>query len=114
MDDFVGREAQLTRLAELAEEGGTVVVSGPPGAGKATLALHAARQLADRFPGGRLMVDLRGMDDTPPVTTDLCCCAESAGRDGPGLGGSGTAGLPRAVPVDAHRTPTAADAGQRP
>ncbi|WP_073499347.1 ATP-binding protein [Actinacidiphila paucisporea] len=76
IDDFVGREAELIRLAALAGRQPTglpvvVAVSGPPGAGKTTLALHAARELADRFPDGHLMVDLRGMDDDPPGPAEL-------------------------------------------
>ncbi|MGW6208447.1 ATP-binding protein [Streptomyces sp. NPDC055089] len=76
IQDFAGRQAELTRLTELAEQaasGQPVVVAlpGPPGTGKTTLALHAARLLADRFSDGQLMVDLRGMDDTPPGPAEL-------------------------------------------
>ncbi|MFJ6434245.1 ATP-binding protein [Streptomyces sp. NPDC091416] len=74
--DFAGRETELARLTALAAQaasGQPVVVAlpGPPGTGKTTLALHAARMLADRFPDGQLMVDLRGMDDTPPGPAEL-------------------------------------------
>ncbi|MFD7569049.1 hypothetical protein ACFV6U_00790 [Streptomyces sp. NPDC059810] len=41
-------------------------MSGPPGTGNASLALRAAHELAERFPDGQLMLDLRGMDDDPP------------------------------------------------
>ncbi|WP_328476885.1 NB-ARC domain-containing protein [Streptomyces sp. NBC_00377] len=76
IDDFVGREGELTRLAELAEHGEAaqpvvVAVSGPPGTGKTTLALQAARNLADRFPDGQLVLDLSGTDDDPPGPAEL-------------------------------------------
>ncbi|MFC9336972.1 ATP-binding protein [Streptomyces sp. NPDC057020] len=76
IDDFVGREAELARLAALAAREGAgipvvVAVSGPPGTGKTTLALRAAHELAERFPDGQLMLDLRGMDDDPPDAAEL-------------------------------------------
>ncbi|MEV1068717.1 tetratricopeptide repeat protein [Streptomyces sp. NPDC050263] len=76
VDDFVGRERELARLTELAaHEAGAqpvvVAVCGPPGTGKTTLALHAARDLADRFPDGQLVLDLRGTDDDPPGPAEL-------------------------------------------
>ncbi|MFJ4584941.1 ATP-binding protein [Streptomyces echinatus] len=84
IDDFVGRDQELARLAEFgahaASPGGpdgtaghpvVVALYGPPGTGKTTLALHAADRLAERFPGGRLVVDLRGMDEEPPTSEEL-------------------------------------------
>ncbi|MFD5624861.1 helix-turn-helix domain-containing protein [Streptomyces sp. NPDC127072] len=82
INDFVGRDQELAWLQARASEqrddtGGAdhrpavVTVSGPPGAGKTTLTLHAAQELADRFPDGRMVLDLRGMDDTPASTAEL-------------------------------------------
>ncbi|WP_299534240.1 tetratricopeptide repeat protein [uncultured Streptomyces sp.] len=90
IDDFAGRDRELDALRALAESAAarssdragdgaqrpaappvTVAVSGPPGTGKTTLALHAARDLAGRFPDGQLVVDLRGMDDEPPGPAEL-------------------------------------------
>ncbi|MEV7671709.1 helix-turn-helix domain-containing protein [Streptomyces sp. NPDC088752] len=76
IDDFVGREAELARLRALTGQGtagipAVVAVSGPPGAGKTTLALRAAHDLAGRFPDGQLMFDLRGTDDDAPDAAEL-------------------------------------------
>ncbi|MFF4195733.1 BTAD domain-containing putative transcriptional regulator [Nonomuraea sp. NPDC001831] len=56
---FVGREAELARLAGAAA---VCVISGPPGVGKSSLALHWAHHHRDRFPGGQLHARLGGLD----------------------------------------------------
>ncbi|MFF5076324.1 helix-turn-helix domain-containing protein [Actinoplanes sp. NPDC000266] len=70
--DFVGRAVELDRLRLSARPGGPpVVISGPAGSGKTTLAAHAARSLAGGFPDGVLFVGLRGMADRPAGTDEI-------------------------------------------
>lgn len=59
---FTGRDAALADLDESADSQGNplVILTGVGGVGKTMLALHWASGAADRFPGGRLYLDLRG------------------------------------------------------
>ncbi|MFE0254673.1 BTAD domain-containing putative transcriptional regulator [Streptomyces sp. NPDC059010] len=73
---FTGRTDELARLdgilAAAAERPTAVVVSavsGTAGVGKTALAVHWAHRVADRFPGGRLYVDLRGFDPSGTAMT---------------------------------------------
>ncbi len=59
---IVGREAEITEIIRvLTSDGGQpklVVVSGPDGVGKSSVALHAAHRLAGAFPDGQLYAEL--------------------------------------------------------
>jgi tetratricopeptide (TPR) repeat protein/transcriptional regulator with XRE-family HTH domain len=73
---YTGRQREHDQLdAVLAATGdhptavGVVVLSGTPGVGKTTLAVHWAHRVADRFPDGQLYVNLRGYDAGGPVVT---------------------------------------------
>jgi DNA-binding SARP family transcriptional activator/tetratricopeptide (TPR) repeat protein len=72
--DFTGREEALRQL--LRDPGGddqdraeVHVITGPGGAGKTTLAVHAAHRLAEHHPDGQLFIDLYGYTvDQEPVS----------------------------------------------
>ncbi|MFC8453643.1 BTAD domain-containing putative transcriptional regulator [Kitasatospora sp. NPDC057223] len=70
--DFTGRAEQGRELRELLGGGGRVVVLvGPPGIGKTTLAVRVAHLLQTEFPDGRLLVRLREADGSPRPWEDV-------------------------------------------
>jgi predicted ATPase len=79
LHDFVGRDAEdeLLRRAAQAPAAGApgaprvLVISGPGGVGKSTLAVHAAHRLAHRFPDGQLFASLHGHDDRPAAPAQV-------------------------------------------
>ncbi|MGW7484250.1 BTAD domain-containing putative transcriptional regulator [Nonomuraea muscovyensis] len=70
--DFVGRERELARISALcspdAHAPPVVVVTGPPGVGKSTLAVHAAHLSRAAFPDGQLYLRLGGPAPRDPAT----------------------------------------------
>lgn len=66
---FTGRKRELLALDTLVEQQettpGLAVVNGQPGVGKTALVVRWAHQLTDRFPDGRLYVDLHRNHDEP-------------------------------------------------
>ncbi|GCB52713.1 transcriptional regulator [Streptomyces sp. NL15-2K] len=77
--DFTGRDRELRQLLETGageRRTGLVGIDGMGGAGKSSLAVHAAHQLAEAYPDGRLYIDLRGF--TPgeqPLQPDFVAAA---------------------------------------
>lgn len=71
-EDFTGRQAEMAAirglLAPSTQEGVPAVttvlmITGPAGIGKTTLAVQAAHRLRSSFPGGQLFADLQGAED---------------------------------------------------
>jgi tetratricopeptide (TPR) repeat protein/transcriptional regulator with XRE-family HTH domain len=96
---FTGRQADLDRLAEglesLAAGGGVVgicAIGGMAGVGKTTFAVHAAHQLADRFPDGQFYLPLhahtrgqRPVDPADALSSLLLTAGVGAAQIPPGL-----------------------------
>ncbi|MFJ5137648.1 BTAD domain-containing putative transcriptional regulator [Streptomyces sp. NPDC088707] len=72
-----------TGAGEAGEAGAVVLLSGPAGSGKTTLAVRAAHLLAGRFPEGRLCVSLRDAEGRPRcMSAVLAELGERTGRTG--------------------------------
>jgi DNA-binding SARP family transcriptional activator/DNA-binding XRE family transcriptional regulator len=74
--DFTGRAAESEKLATMVVPAGQqhgvplVVVSGPPGVGKTSLALYVAHHVREQFPDGQLWVELGGASGSPRDPAD--------------------------------------------
>lgn len=55
---LIGRDYELQRITDIAAASGIIAISGMPGIGKTAFATRLAHRLADRYPDGRLFVDL--------------------------------------------------------
>ena len=65
---FIGREGDLDAIASLLTMGSRLVtLTGPGGIGKTSLAVEAARRVADRFPDGAWFVGLADVEDAATV-----------------------------------------------
>ncbi|HWC83036.1 MAG TPA: tetratricopeptide repeat protein [Pseudonocardiaceae bacterium] len=94
---FTGRHRELAELDRVlldpAEQAAPIaLVTGTAGVGKTALALRWAHRVAERFPDGRLHVDLHGYDPTTPLRPE-----------------DALAGFLRALGVPAKEVPAAID-----
>ncbi|GID91266.1 BTAD domain-containing putative transcriptional regulator [Amorphoplanes digitatis] len=73
LPDFVGRAEQLGEITDVVRHSTrqVIVVTGPAGIGKTTLAVRLAHTLQHDFPGGRILLRMREPDGTPRATVDL-------------------------------------------
>ncbi|MGH3622994.1 MAG: BTAD domain-containing putative transcriptional regulator, partial [Sciscionella sp.] len=79
--DFTGRAKQVSEICDLlaaeqrdARNSAAIVlaaVSGKPGVGKTTLAVHCAHLLREEFPDGQLYVNLRGANAQPLAPAEV-------------------------------------------
>jgi tetratricopeptide (TPR) repeat protein len=74
---FVNRHAELAQLDDIAADhqqepfvSAVAVITGTPGVGKTSLALHWAHSARQRFSAGELYVNLRGYDPGLPATPE--------------------------------------------
>ena len=64
--DFTGREQEIQSvLAAIGDQHRPVLVHGMAGVGKTCLASAVAGRIADRFPDGQIVIDMRGADESP-------------------------------------------------
>ncbi|MEV6932517.1 BTAD domain-containing putative transcriptional regulator, partial [Dactylosporangium sp. NPDC051485] len=66
--DFSGRDDVVARLVAAAADPAVLTVDGMAGVGKTTVAVHVAHLVADRYPDGRLLIDLRAHGERPPLS----------------------------------------------
>jgi tetratricopeptide (TPR) repeat protein len=66
LPDFVGRANEIA--AVLHSTAPVLAITGPPGVGKTSLAIHVAHRLSERFPDGQLHVNLRAFAEGATMT----------------------------------------------
>lgn len=71
LTSFLGRDAELAAITELAGTARLVTLTGPGGIGKTSLAIEAARQLAPAHPDGAWFVALADVTDPAEVPATI-------------------------------------------
>jgi len=82
VDDFVGRQAELTDVTGALERHPLVTVTGPGGVGKTRLALEVAGGVAAGFRDGAWFVDLSTTEDPAQVPTVVAEALQVSVRSG--------------------------------
>ena len=71
LPDFTGRRDEAGLRDSLTRPGCVAVIAGPGGVGKTALAVHAAHQMAARFPDGQMFIRLGGATSPVPPASLL-------------------------------------------
>jgi predicted ATPase/class 3 adenylate cyclase len=74
LTDFVGRATEISEIHRLLDEHRLITLTGPGGSGKTRLALHAAAESLDEYPGGTFLVELAGITDAQLVADEVAEC----------------------------------------
>jgi predicted ATPase/class 3 adenylate cyclase len=93
LTSFVGREVELREVGRLLEAHRLVTITGPGGAGKTSLAVALARQVAGGWPDGVWLVELAALRD-PGLVPGVVIAALGLGEE------PGEPGRPPPAPVE--------------
>lgn len=63
LTSFLGRDGDLTELVRILQDARLVTLTGPGGIGKSSLAIEAARSVAEDFSDGAWFINLAAIDD---------------------------------------------------
>lgn len=66
LPDFVGRSEEVATALESTAP--VLAITGPPGVGKTSLAVHIGHRLSERFPDGQLYLNLRAFSENAVLT----------------------------------------------
>jgi predicted ATPase/DNA-binding SARP family transcriptional activator len=93
LTSFVGRDMELREVGKLLEVHRLVTVTGPGGAGKTSLVVEVARQVAVSWPDGVWLVELAAVRD-PELVPDVVIATLGLGEE------PAEPGRPRPAPLD--------------
>jgi predicted ATPase len=102
LTEFIGRQAEVERLAQLLAEHRLVTISGMGGCGKTRIALEVSADVSARFDGGVWLADLRSAADADDVVQQIAVAIGLATGGQPRVGGQ----LADLIVEYADRSPT--------
>lgn len=69
--DFTGRDREIEAVEDKISLGESILITGKPGVGKTSLALHIAYKARDAYQDGALYADLRGIEKDPASPQEI-------------------------------------------